>query len=295
MTVTDDGTTNGAPDPLFDTGTTSVTVTNVAPANVNLTLSATTINENQSTNLSGTFTDPGHRSTPTPVVINWGDGSPTTTINLAAGVLAFGPTGHTYLDDDPTARVSDTKTISVTVTDDDGGSGTGSTTVTVNNVAPSALRLGPAGRRSTRTAATTLSGSVHRPRAPSTPTPSPSTGATDRQHTVVNLAAGVLSFSGQPPVPRRHPERNDPGQLHRSPSPSPTTTPARRSAQPPSPVDNVAPSDVSRRHAGTSTRTPSSRLNGTFADPGTLDTHTVVINWGDSSPNTDAQPRPPVC
>ena len=27
-------------------------------------------------------------------------------------------------------------------------------------------------------------------------------------------------------------------------------------------------------------------LNGTFADPGLLDTHTVVIHWGDGSANT---------
>ena len=27
-------------------------------------------------------------------------------------------------------------------------------------------------------------------------------------------------------------------------------------------------------------------LTGSFTDPGTLDTHTVVINWGDGSPNT---------
>ena len=30
----------------------------------------------------------------------------------------------------------------------------------------------------------------------------------------------------------------------------------------------------------------STTLSGSFTDPGTLDTHTVDINWGDGSPNT---------
>jgi hypothetical protein len=128
-TVTDDDTGSDS-----DNG--NVTVNNVAPTAVNLSLSATTINENGSTTLGGSFTDPGTLDTHT-VVIAWGDGSPDTTINLAAGVLSFSGASHQYLDDNPTGTAGDTYLISVSVSDDDTGSASASTSVTVNNVAPS--------------------------------------------------------------------------------------------------------------------------------------------------------------
>src|SRR2546421_2514331 len=72
VTATSKETANG------DTASTSkplhVTVNNVAPNNVNLSLSADTIDENQSTTLSGTFTDPGTLDTHV-VTIDWADGS----------------------------------------------------------------------------------------------------------------------------------------------------------------------------------------------------------------------------
>src|SRR5207244_2419552 len=74
VTVTDNDGASGS-------GATSITVNNVAPANVQLSLSATTINENDPTSLSGSFSDPGTLDTHT-VVINWGDQN-STTLNLA--------------------------------------------------------------------------------------------------------------------------------------------------------------------------------------------------------------------
>jgi hypothetical protein len=112
----------------------SVTINNVAPVVITLAPSATSISENGSVTLAGTFTDPGVLDTHS-VIINWGDGSPNTELALGANVLGFSAT-HQYLDDDPTGTSSDLKTIAVTVTDKDGGSGAGSTNVTVNNLAP---------------------------------------------------------------------------------------------------------------------------------------------------------------
>jgi hypothetical protein len=106
---------------FFEGAPLSITVNNVAPSNVDVSLSATTIDENDSITLSGTFFDPGTLDTHT-VTINWGDGSPNTELNLAAGVLSIPATPHQYLDDNPTGTSSDTYPISVTVTDDDGGS-----------------------------------------------------------------------------------------------------------------------------------------------------------------------------
>jgi hypothetical protein len=112
----------------------SVMVNNVAPIVTSLIPSANSISENGSVTLTGTFTDPGVLDTHS-VIINWGDGSASTQLELGANVLGFSVT-HQYSDDDPTGTGSDVKTIAVTVIDKDGATGAGSTNVTVNNVAP---------------------------------------------------------------------------------------------------------------------------------------------------------------
>jgi YVTN family beta-propeller protein len=94
----------------------SLTVNNVPPA-VSFSLSANPINENESVTLSGSVFDPGTLDSQA-VVINWGDGTPSTTIILA-GSGAFSAS-HQYLDDNPTGTASDTYNITVTATDKDG-------------------------------------------------------------------------------------------------------------------------------------------------------------------------------
>ncbi len=103
------------------TASTSVSITNVAPANLNVTLSTATITEGGSTMLNGTFTDPGAADTHT-VTINWGDGTPTTVLSLVAGVTSFSAV-HPYIDDNPSGTSSDSYTITVTLLDDDGARG----------------------------------------------------------------------------------------------------------------------------------------------------------------------------
>src|SRR5207245_1453437 len=114
----------------------TLNVSNLPPSNIQLTLSQATINENDSTTLSGTSSDPGTLDTPT-LAINWGDGSSNTTVNLAAGALTFSGISHQYLDN----PASGSYAISATVTDNDGASGSGSASVMVNNVAPANLQL----------------------------------------------------------------------------------------------------------------------------------------------------------
>src|SRR5262249_3398355 len=108
----------------------TITVTNVDPANVSLTLSAASINEGQSVSLRGTVSAPGVRA-PHPVAITWGDGSATAAVTLGAGVLTFNGVSHASLDT-PAGQPTGSFPISVTVTDKDGGSGPGSTSVQVN-------------------------------------------------------------------------------------------------------------------------------------------------------------------
>jgi 6-phosphogluconolactonase (cycloisomerase 2 family) len=124
---------------LSDVATAQIHVNNVAPANLSLSTSPTAINENGTTTLSGTFTDPGILDTHV-VVVTWGDGQ-SDTLNLAAHALGFNKT-HQYLDNRPgNAPYS----IGVKVTDKDGASTTGTVNEVVNNVPPTLQALtGPA-------------------------------------------------------------------------------------------------------------------------------------------------------
>ncbi|HZN00089.1 MAG TPA: Ig-like domain-containing protein, partial [Pyrinomonadaceae bacterium] len=130
-----------------DTATVHVTVTNVndAPVMNTLTIAPGAINENDSAVVNGSFSDADGIDAHT-VVISWGDGSPNTTLNLAAGVLTF-TANHQYKDDNPTNTAADVNTVTATVCDGgaDGNTSTDSddacanqnTTITVNNLAPS--------------------------------------------------------------------------------------------------------------------------------------------------------------
>ncbi|MBI4333784.1 MAG: PKD domain-containing protein, partial [Chloroflexi bacterium] len=96
------------------------------------------INVNDSTTVSGSFNDPGTLDSNT-VAIDWGDGSPVTTLNLAANVLTFSAS-HKYLDN---KAANAPYTVSATVTDKDGAYASASSTLTVNNVPPTATLEAP--------------------------------------------------------------------------------------------------------------------------------------------------------
>src|SRR5262249_5481496 len=73
------------------------------------------INENDSAALNGSISDPDALDTHT-VVITWGSGEGSSTLNLAAGVTTFSAS-HQYLDDNPSGTPSDVYPVGVTVTD----------------------------------------------------------------------------------------------------------------------------------------------------------------------------------
>ncbi|TWU08836.1 hypothetical protein CA54_40730 [Symmachiella macrocystis] len=122
-------------------------VSNVDPTISNL--FSTETDENGFTTLSGTIVDPGVLDTFT-LDINWGDSlSPENVQSVALGDVAIDAGGvkwnpltrefaiqHQYLDDNPTATLSDIYTINLTITDDDTGTLSDETTVIVNNVDP---------------------------------------------------------------------------------------------------------------------------------------------------------------
>ncbi len=105
---------------LIDEDTATVGITNVAPVIEDLTLSAATIDENGSVQLTVTFADPGTPDTHD-AVINWGDGSLDTIVKLTGGERSFTVT-HQYLDDNPTNTPTDQYRIDVRIDDDNDGS-----------------------------------------------------------------------------------------------------------------------------------------------------------------------------
>jgi hypothetical protein len=97
-------------------------IANVAPGGILLTSTPSPILPNQSTTLSGGFTDPGTADAHT-VSVNWGDGSAAQDLSLPAGVLQFSM-NHTF-------TTMGNKTVTVTITDDDLGTANATKTVRV--------------------------------------------------------------------------------------------------------------------------------------------------------------------
>ncbi|HEY8561609.1 MAG TPA: DUF5050 domain-containing protein [Pyrinomonadaceae bacterium] len=95
-----------------DTDSAVVTVTNAAPSLSNLALNPTNFTVGSPATLSGAVGDVGALDSHT-VKINWGDGTPDTTLNLAAGAANFSA-AHVY-------NSAGGFTVAVTATDDDGG------------------------------------------------------------------------------------------------------------------------------------------------------------------------------
>ncbi|HKB02490.1 MAG TPA: PKD domain-containing protein, partial [Gemmataceae bacterium] len=129
----------GAGGPMSATDGVAITVTNSTPAPANLQVSPNPLSEGGTVTLSGDIVNPAPLDTHT-VLIEWGDGSDPTTLELGVGVGSF-QASHPFRDD-AGAGASTTFTITVTITDDDGASGGGTTGVTVNNVAPTVGGIG---------------------------------------------------------------------------------------------------------------------------------------------------------
>jgi autotransporter-associated beta strand protein len=258
-----------------------LTVVNTGPTVDPPTVTPASIREGGGVTVSGTFSDPNQGETHT-VLIAWGDGT-TDTVNLGVGVTAYGPVPHTYNDNRPGGAPY---TITVTVTDSNGGSGSNTATASVANVAPTTT-LGNSGPVSEGgTAAVSV------------------TGQTDPSS--VDTAAGfryAYDFDNDGTF-----DVGD-GTYAGSVATATTTVPARFLVDGPATrtvrarildkddgstdlttvltITNVAPANVAvAATPDTVVENSTVTLNGSFTDPGTLDTHMVVINWGDGSANT---------
>ena len=258
----------------------TLTVNNIAPANLALTLDKTTLNEGQAVTLGGTFFDPSALDTFT-VVINWGDGSANTTVNLVAGKQSFAGITHTYRDDNPTATPSDPYTISVTVTDDDTGSTQKTAQVTVNNLAPTTLVLTPDNTTIAENGSIALTGSFTNFGDDDTHVVVINWGD-GSANTTLNLAAGTFNFNST----HKYLDDSPSGTASDKFTISVTVTDDDTGSLGGSTqitVNNVAPGNLVLGGPFTINENDSILLAGTFTDPGTLDPHTVTINWGDGT------------
>jgi uncharacterized repeat protein (TIGR01451 family) len=267
----------GVTDPVpGNNSATDNTSLDAPPVITNFTVTPSAINENDTVDLSVTFTDP---NTPEPheVVIDWGDGI-SETINLPIGVLTASA-DHQYLDDNPTATPSDDYTVTVTVNEPDGGTDSDTAVVTVNNVAP--VLSGLNATTIDENGATTLSGTITDPGTLDTFTLTVDWGDGSAPEQF-NYPAGTTNFN----------------ETHTYLDDDPTGTPSDDISISLTLTDDDTGSDtdsaivtVSNVAPTLSNITANSPINenevvtvtGTINDPGTLDTFTLAVDWGDGS------------
>lgn len=102
----------------FTVGSTTVQVNNVAPTLSNVAITPN-VNEGGFATLSGVIADPGSADS-FMLMVNWGDGSATEAIPLAAGTTNFS-VAHQYRDN-PAGQSVGQFHVTINLTDDDGGS-----------------------------------------------------------------------------------------------------------------------------------------------------------------------------
>ena len=113
VTVTDNGTTNGSPDPKYDSETANLVVNNLAPVILSMTGPAGPQAIGTASTVSTTFTDVGTQDTHK-CTFTWDDATPATTVNATGGTCSA---NHTY-------AAAGVYSVTVTVKDDDTGSDT---------------------------------------------------------------------------------------------------------------------------------------------------------------------------
>ncbi len=277
VTVTDDDGGQGVAE-------TAVLVNNAPPSN--LVLNSGSINENDTFTLTGSFFDPGTLDEHT-VTVDWGPGEGTETFLLPAGQGAF-KFSHQYLDDNPTGTPADKYVISVTVADDDGGMIAAETSVAVSNIAPRLDGMKP--QVINENDVVILSSTIFDP------------GTLDTFKLVVDwgdpLSPNNIETHTFVAGPKGTPFTLSHRYLDDNPSGSPVDTytvtlsltddddiKSVFTASTKVTVNDVAP-QLANLAATDTDENGVATFKGTIVDPGTLDTFTMTVDWGDPlSPN----------
>ncbi|MEP9378774.1 PKD domain-containing protein [Aquabacter sp. CN5-332] len=246
--------------------TATVTINNVAPVVQGLAVTPNPAAEGANLTLTGTVTDAGTADTQT-VTIAWGDGTTSTGVTVNPDGT-FSAT-HTYQD-------NATYMVSVTAQDSDGATSAAVTaTVMVNSVAPVVQGLVVTPNPAAEGGSLTLTGVVTDARAGSTQLVTiawgdgtTSAGVTvnadgtfSATHTYQDNATYTVSVTAQ-------------GSDGASSAAATTTATVLNTAPA---IANIAITPASIREGESVT------LTGTIVDIGTLDTQTVMVDWGDGT------------
>src|SRR6266566_4730623 len=249
-----------------------VDVLNAAPSINSFALSSATVEAGKAVTATGTFADSGTVDTHT-VTVDWGDLSPKTTLNLVAGVSSFTTSPHTYVN-------AGDFTVTATVTDNAGASATATSSVSVHqaNQAPSiaSLNLTTGAEGGSSSLALTFADAD----AADTHTVSVDwgDGATSDSGT---LASTVSTFGAS----HVYADTGTYSVVVTLVDSANHTVTASASVSP----TNVAPVVGSLSLSPTSVVDHQTlTVSGTFTDPGTADTFTVTVEWGDGTSSTDS-------
>jgi PKD repeat protein len=255
-------------DPVFSVSRfLNLTVQNVAPSVNAFGLSRTDLVAGDSVTASGGFDDPGTADTHT-VTVSWGDGSANTVVSLARRVWTFTTSAHTYLS-------GGTFEVTATIADDDGGSAVATSSVTVagGNEAPSVVSLAATAGNEGGSSSLSLTFSDADAADTHTVAVAWGDGATSDP---VSLAAGVSTFDAWHVYA-------DTGTY------AVTVTLADNAGHSVTAGTSVSPANVAPT-VGALALGPAgvvdhqtATLTGTFADPGTADTFTLTVSWGDGT------------
>jgi hypothetical protein len=257
------------------TASTKLTVQNVAPVMVLHPIAP--IVENGMAELTGTYSDVGSQDTHE-LDIDWdGDGTFDETITVSGGSFTV---SHQFLDDNPTGTASDTSNVNVRLRDDDGGENTASVELTVKNADPVVVLKPIATINENGTA--TLTGTYTDAGTLDTHELDidwDGDGAFDQ---TIAVTGGVFTATRQFLDDNPTGTSNDTFNVNvrlRDDDGGVAT------ASQPLTVRNVNPV-VAATVTGSINENEIATLNGTISDVGTLDTFTLVVNWGDpASPN----------
>jgi PKD repeat protein len=249
------------------------TLASSAPSFDVLTLTPEPSEEGQVVTLHGEFTDadPGEAHT---VHVAWGGGVSSTTTSLALGARTFDVT-RMYPDDRSTATASDTFDVVVTLSDSAGLSVQRRLSHTVRNVAPTAtLALSPTTIMEGESVVVTLTITDPSPNDLFTATVSFGDGSSWSQPTLSNVRSYTLPAHTYdlPGTYELTAGVTDDDTLIGTATASLVV--GSLNTAPDGLVASWQP--VLEDDLGT--------LNGTFNDPDTEDTHTVLVLWGDGSP-----------
>ena len=259
----------------LDTNRPQVTVSNAPPILTGV--AASPIPEGGISTLSGFIVDPGVLDSFV-YHVDWGDGTASNSYTNVAGNVILSA-AHLYLDDNPTGTTQDNYTITITLEDDDGGLDTNRPQVTVSNAPP--ILSGVSASPVPEGGVSTLIGSISDPGLLDTFTLRVDWGDGSPM-TSSNYPTGASAFL----VTHQYLDDDPTGTTQDNYTITITLEDDDGGIDTNRPMVTVsnAPPILSNVVASGSDEGGISTVGGTMVDPGTLDSFTLYVDWGDASP-----------